>query len=113
VLRETLQAPAALPLLAPLVIVMAICGGRPLERWAGVPSTPALTPACSGFRPHFVVPPSMGEAGAPAPPLLSADDVAYCRQVTRVWCVFFVANGASAWLAAHERWRRGRSTTAR
>ena len=54
------------------------------------------------FARTLVVPPSMGERLARCRrPELSADDVAYCRQVTRVWCVFFVANGAfSAWLAA-------------
>jgi uncharacterized membrane protein len=33
---------------------------------------------------------------------LSRDEVVYCRSVTRVWCVFFLANaGVSLWLALH------------
>jgi uncharacterized membrane protein len=107
VLRETLQArQRPSPLLAPLVIVMAICAAAALFNDGRVfLYVPALINGVLllSFARTLVVPPSMGERLARRRrPELSADDVAYCRQVTRVWCVFFVANGAfSAWLAAH------------
>jgi len=106
VLRETLQArQRPSPLLAPLVIVMAICAAAALFNDGRVfLYVPALINGVLlfSFARTLVVPPSMGERLARRRrPELSADDVAYCRQVTRVWCVFFVANGAfSAWLAA-------------
>lgn len=106
VLRETLQArQRPSPLLAPLVIVLAICAAAALFNDGRVfLYVPALINGVLllSFVRTLVVPPSMGERLARRRrPELSADDVAYCRQVTRVWCVFFVANGAfSAWLAA-------------
>lgn len=112
VLRETLQArQRPSPLLAPLVIVVAICAAAALFDDGRVfLYVPALINGVLllSFARTLVAPPSMGERLARRRrPELSADDVAYCRQVTRVWCVFFVANGAfSAWLAA-----RGALTT--
>jgi uncharacterized membrane protein len=106
VLREALQSrQRPSPLLAPLVIVMAICAAAAIFNDGRVfLYVPALINGVLllSFVRTLVVPPSMGERLARRRrPELSAEDVAYCRRVTEVWCVFFVANGAfSVWLAA-------------
>lgn len=108
VLREAVQSRQRRPspLLAPLVLVVAICAAAAIFNDGRVfLYVPALVSGVLllSFARTLFVPPSMGERLARRRrPELSAEDVAYCRRVTEVWCLFFVGNGAfTVWLAAH------------
>ena len=90
---------AVIGLALPLFVFL----GRPkahLPLYLFWPSAVSLALLCS-FGQTLVVPPTMVERFARLQkPTLSPKEVLYCRRVTQIWCLFFIANGFTALLLA-------------